>query len=251
MRPRIVIPARFAASTSALRYEAIVTARALSAAVWRAGGEPLTIHPHAPDGVVDEDEVRERLAVADGLLLPGGGDLSAETYGEELSSERVYDVDVEQDAFDLALARLALADGLPLLAVCRGVQVVNVVRGGTLVQHMDVPSDGTTECHRHVVHEVPTEPGTVLAAVVGPRVVVSCYHHQCVRALGDGLVVSARAADGTPEAVELPGTPGWFLGVQWHPEDTAATDPAQHALFAGLVEAACVRSRAAGSPTPA
>jgi putative glutamine amidotransferase len=233
----VVIPARFAASTSALRYGAVVTARALSAAVYQAGGEPLTMHPWAPQGRVDDEQVRRRLAVADAVLLPGGGDLSPVHYGGE-DHHSLYDMDDEQDAFDLAVARVCLADEVPLLAVCRGLQVVTAARGGTLVTDM---GDG---CHRHVVQEVQVEPGTLLARALGTTSTkASCYHHQCVQRPGEGMVAVAHAADGTPEAYETPGQAGWFIGVQWHPEDTADADPEQAGLFSALVDAA--RSRAA------
>ncbi len=228
--PIVVIPGRFSASASALRYRAIVTARALSEAVLRAGGEPITVHPWAPDGVVTVDEVADRLRFADAVLLPGGGDLSPERYGQQVEHDAVYDVDHEQDGFDLAVAEWALGAGVPLLAVCRGTQVVNVLRGGTLRQHMDDP-------HRHVVHDVAVDEGSRLAAAVGAQVTASCYHHQAIERLGDGLHVVARAEDGTPEAIELDGHDGWFVGVQWHPEDTAETDPVQLAVLRGLVDA--------------
>ena len=229
--PIVAIPGRFSASASALRYRAVVTARALSEAVLRAGGEPVTVHPWAPSGTVAIDEVADRLRFADAVLLPGGGDLSPERYGQPVAHDDVYDVDHEQDAFDLAVAEWALGSGVPLLAVCRGTQVVNVLRGGDLRQHMDDP-------HRHVVHEVQVVPGTRLAAAVGTTVTASCYHHQSLERLGDGLQVVARAEDGTPEAIELDGHDGWFLGVQWHPEDTADSDPVQLAVLRGLVDAA-------------
>jgi putative glutamine amidotransferase len=231
MRPRIAIPARFAASTSALRYEAVVTARRLSELVLLAGGEPLTMHPWAPGGIVDPAEVADRMALADGVLLPGGGDVDPAAYGQEAVSEHVYDVDAEQDAFDLAVARWALERGVPLLAVCRGLQVVNVALGGTLAQHMSEP-------HRHVVQPLTVTAGSLLAEVLGGAVQASCYHHQQLDRLGSGLRASAHAADGTVEAVELPDSPGWFLGVQWHPEDTYDADPQQLALVTALVTAA-------------
>ncbi len=230
-RPLVAVPARFSQSASALRYRAVVTARALSESVLRAGGEPLAVHPWAPAGVVTPEEVGERLAWADAVLLPGGGDLDPSLYGHDAAHEAVYDVDAEQDAFDLAVARWALAAGVPTLAICRGTQVVNVARGGSLEQHMADP-------HVHRVDHVEVlDPG--LAQVLGARSVeVSCYHHQCLDRLGDGLAVAARAADGTPEAVTLPDGPGWFLGVQWHPEDTADKDPVQQAVLDALVAAA-------------
>jgi putative glutamine amidotransferase len=234
-RPRILIPARFSGSASALRYGAEVTSRNLVEAVFAAGGEPLVVHPHAPGGVADRAEVTSRLENADGVLLPGGGDLAAHWTGQE-PHPTLYDVDNEQDAFDLAVAEVALGSGLPLLAVCRGLQVVNAVLGGTLVQDMDDPSTGSTH-HRHLRQAVEVEAGSRLAAIVGTTLDTSCYHHQCIATPGAGMVVVATAPDGVVEGVELPEAEGWFLGVQWHPEDTWAEDTHQLALFEALVAA--------------
>ncbi|MDX3779287.1 gamma-glutamyl-gamma-aminobutyrate hydrolase family protein [Streptomyces europaeiscabiei] len=227
-RPLIAIPARFSATTSALRYAAEVNARALIEAVWRAGGEPASIHPAAGDAAA-------RLARFDGVLLPGGGDLAPYRYGAADTHDSVYDVDEAQDAFDLEVARAALRSGIPLLAVCRGLQAVNVALGGTLEQDMGGPERE----HRHLVHPVALRRGTVLERATGAqKVEASCYHHQRVDRLGEGLEITARAADGTAEGLELRGAPGWFTAVQWHPEDTAHEDPAQQALFDALVRAA-------------
>lgn len=235
-RPRIAIPARFSASASALRFGADVTARKLAHGVYAAGGEPLMVHPVAPGGVVDAAEVRDRVTWADGILLPGGGDLSPRFTGDAMHPTH-YDVDEEQDAFDLALGRVALDGDRPLLAVCRGLQVINVLLGGTL--SVDMNELGRTE-HRHVTQPVEVAPDSLVRRVLGPAgepVHVSCYHHQALRELGAGLVTTARAHDGTIEAVEMPGRAAWFLGVQWHPEDTHDTDPAQAALFRAFVDA--------------
>ncbi|WP_425246480.1 gamma-glutamyl-gamma-aminobutyrate hydrolase family protein [Streptomyces sp. NEAU-NA10] len=230
-RPLIAIPARFSATASALRYAAEVNARALVEAVWRAGGEPASIHPADPD----EQDVTARLARFDGVLLPGGGDLAPHRYGAAGTHASVYDVDDLQDAFDLELARRALHSGLPLLAICRGLQVVNVALGGTLEQDMG----GPRREHRHVLHPVAVQRGTLLEQATGAeKAEASCYHHQRVDRPGTGLVVTARAADGTVEGLELPDTHGWFTAVQWHPEDTAHEDPAQQGLFDALVRAA-------------
>ncbi|MEU5958505.1 gamma-glutamyl-gamma-aminobutyrate hydrolase family protein [Streptomyces sp. NPDC047525] len=231
-RPLIGLPQRYSATTSALRYEAVVTARALAEAVFRAGGEPFMMLPGSAD------EAAARLARCDGLLLPGGGDLAPWRYagdGSEVHGS-VYDVDDAQDAFDLALARCAVRRGLPVLAVCRGLQVVNVALGGSLRQDMGGPESE----HRHKVHRVRVDPGSVVARALGAESTsVSCFHHQCVERLGRGLVATGWAEDdGTVEALELPGGSGWFAAVQWHPEDTAGSDAGQQGLFGGLVRAA-------------
>jgi putative glutamine amidotransferase len=226
-----VVPGRFSASASALRYRALVNAVALLEALRAAGGEPVTVLPTAPDGVVDADDVGRRLSFADAVLLPGGGDVAPVHYGATESHGEVYDVDEVQDLFDLAVARWALREGVPLLAVCRGLQVVNVAQGGTLEQHMEVP-------HRHVRHSVEVAEGSRLAATVGTSPAVSCYHHQRIDRLGNGLRPVARCSEGGVEAVESDRAPGFFLGVQWHPEDTAAEDPRQAALFGALVDSA-------------
>ena len=231
VRPLIAIPARFSATTSALRFAAEVNARALVEAVWRAGGEPLTLHPTHPA----DTDVAARLARFAGVLLPGGGDLAPYRYGATDTHDSVYHVDDLQDAFDLEAARAALDSGLPLLAVCRGLQVVNVAFGGTLEQDMGGPES----THRHVVHPVTLQPDSGVARAVGAeKLDVSCCHHQRVDRLATGLEATARAADGTVEAVELGTAPGWFLAVQWHPEDTAHEDALQQHLFDALVGAA-------------
>ncbi|MGC5568623.1 gamma-glutamyl-gamma-aminobutyrate hydrolase family protein [Streptomyces sp. FR-108] len=231
------MPARFSATSSALDRPAEAGARALIEAVWRAGGEPCGIHPHAPDGTADADGVRDRLARFDGLLLPGGGDVAPYRYGAARTHRAVYDVDDEQDGFDLELARQALAHRIPLLAVCRGLQVVNTALGGTLHQDMNAPG----HTHRHVRHPVFLTPWSAVARITGTdKAEASCYHHQRVDRLGEGLRVTGHAADGTVEAVELADAAGdgRFVAVQWHPEDTARTDPAQQRLFDSLVRMA-------------
>jgi len=228
-RPLIAIPARFSASAAALRFEAEVSARKLIEAVYAAGGEPLSVHP---DGSLTSVEAGERLSFADGVLLPGGGDLSPVHYGGP-AHDSLYDMDPGQDVFDLAVARWCLNSGRPLLAICRGLQVVNVAMGGTLVQ--DMPRH-----HRHLRSELALRPGTAVHDVLGQdTVTISCYHHQTVDRVGTGLRPTAFSADGVVEAIEPAGPGrGWFLAVQWHPEDTAASDPAQQHLFDALVSAA-------------
>jgi putative glutamine amidotransferase len=236
-RPLIAIPARFSKRATALRYRAEVLARALSEAVYAAGAEPVVIHPVAPEARIDMDAVRERLWFADGVLLPGGGDVAARWSGQQPHPSQ-YGVDEEQDAFDIAVAKVALADQLPLLAICRGTQIVNVALGGDLVQDMD----DTTGNHRNRVHGIEVDETSLLGEIVGRRTTISCAHHQCIATLGDGLVPAAYASDGVIEAVTLQDHEGWYLGVQWHPEDSAATDPVQAAVFEHFTDAASKRA---------
>jgi putative glutamine amidotransferase len=190
---------------------------------------------------LDDDEVEDLLDRVDGLLLLGGGDLDPRTYHEEAHT-KVYGVSEQRDATELALARAALGRDFPVLAICRGHQILNVALGGALEQHL--PDLRGVDEHGQpgvaggaLEHEVKVEPGTRLAAVMGgERATASCHHHQAVDEPGQGLRVVARADDGIIEATELadPGAP-WVVSVQWHPEDTAATDPAQQRLFDTLV----------------
>ncbi|MDX6326124.1 MAG: putative glutamine amidotransferase [Nocardioidaceae bacterium] len=237
-RPVVVIPARFSANASALRYRAEVAAAKLVDAVYDAGAEPLVLHAEVPEGLCDEALdalVRERIWMADGILLPGGGDLAAH-WADQAAHETQYDVDETQDAFDLSLARVALSHAIPLLAICRGTQVVNVARGGDLVQDL---TEALGADHRHLVHDIKILDDSPLRQVVpADHLTISCYHHQGLSRLGDGLRASAYAEDGTIEAVSLDGHQGWYLGVQWHPEDTAATDAEQAGIFRAFVEAA-------------
>lgn len=237
-RPTVVIPARFSEHATVLRHRAEVNAAKLIQSLWAAGGEPITVHPEAPGAVLDDslvDEVAERFWMADAILLPGGGDVSARWSGQP-AHESLYGVDEEQDAFDIALGRWALRDRIPLLAICRGNQIVNVARGGQLVQDM---SEATGRDHFGLVHELELDADSPLRRiVVGDRLTVSCYHHQCLSVLGHGLLPAAHAADGTIEAVTIDGHRGWYLGVQWHPEDSAEADPVQASIFSSFVDAA-------------
>lgn len=233
-RPLIAIPGRFSDSASALRSKAVVNARKLLDAVYAAGGEPITVLPKAPDGHVSMSEMADRLSWADGLLLPGGGDLDPSRYGQAPASEHLYDMDPEQDAFDLVAARWADEAGVPVLAICRGLQVVNTARGGDLHQHMQDP-------HRHVVQEVHATHPALVELIGDEEVAISCYHHQRLGRVGERLEIAAVAADGTVEAVVDPGSHSWFLGIQWHAEDTAATDPVQQGLFSALIDHAARR----------
>ena len=181
-------------------------------AVDRAGGRPLLV-PLTSEGV------HETLAALDGMLFPGGADLDPELYDQEPHDE-TFGVDSERDRAELTLLEEALALDMPVLAVCRGSQVLNVARGGDLQQHLpDVVGD---EKHKHTPgtfadHNVTVEAGTRLAALVGEKAPVKSHHHQGFGRIGEGLRVAARAEDGTIEAIEDPGL-RFAVGVLWHPE---------------------------------
>ena len=203
------------------------------AAVERAGAVPLLIPPvpgHAA----------RYLELVDGVVLAGGGDLDPAHYRGR-SDETFYGVDAQRDALELALARALVERRQPTLAICRGMQVLNVALGGTLIEHLPAVV-GEDVLHRKpprepVAHPVSVKPGSRLAAIAG---VTQCapmsWHHQALRTVAPGLEVVATAPDGTIEAVELPGHP-WLIAVQWHPELTADKDPAQQRLFDALVRA--------------
>lgn len=205
-------------------------------AVLRAGGSPVLLPVGCDDDVV---------AVLDGLVVIGGADIDPASYGAE-PHPRTTGTRPARDAHELAVVRAALALDLPLLAVCRGAQLLNVVFGGTLQQHL--PDECGHEGHRPapaVFGEtvVRTEPDSLLATVLGDQTRVPCYHHQSLDRVAAGLRVTARAADGTTEAVEPLASAGWVLGVQWHPEE----DAGDNRLFDAHVRAA--RERSARSDT--
>jgi putative glutamine amidotransferase len=176
--------------------------------VQRAGGLAAMLPPDAPE------QAAAVVARLDGLVIAGGPDVEPVRYGAD-PHPRTGPPARARDAWELALIEAALAARLPLLGICRGMQLLNVALGGTLVQHI--------EGHAEVVgvfgdHPVKPVPGTLYAPAVPEETSVPTYHHQAVDRLGTGLVPTAYAEDGTVEAVELPSAPGWVLGVQWHPE---------------------------------
>jgi putative glutamine amidotransferase len=196
-------------------------------ALERAGARPLLVPP-------TEDGIDETLDVLDAIVFSGGADVDPAVYGAE--RQEVTDAPQKhRDRAELALLRAALERDMPVLAICRGSQLLNVSRGGDLVQHL--PDAVGNEGHRErpgafSEHEVDVHTGTRLAGIVGEGSSVKSSHHQGVGRLGAGLVESARAPDGTVEAIEDPAK-RFALGVLWHPE--AADDDA---LFRALVEEA-------------
>ena len=196
-------------------------------AVERAGGRPLLVPP-------SEDGIDETLDAVDGVIFSGGSDLDPATYGQEPHPE-TKGVVAGRDRAELTLLEAALARDMPVLAVCRGSQVLNVARGGDLVQHL--PEVVGHDDHKHTPgqyadHDVELEPETRLAELLGDRAPVKSHHHQGFGRLGSGLRQAARAEDGTVEALEDP-SHRFALGVLWHPE--AGEDMR---LFEALVQAA-------------
>ncbi|HUF00968.1 MAG TPA: gamma-glutamyl-gamma-aminobutyrate hydrolase family protein, partial [Gaiellaceae bacterium] len=196
-------------------------------AVERAGGRPLVVPP-------SESGIAETLDALDGIVFSGGADLDPASYGAE-AHPATDEPQRRRDAGELALLRAALEQDVPTLAICRGSQLLNVVRSGDLVQHL--PEVVGDEKHKATPgtfsqHGVRIDPESRLGRLVGEHAPVKSHHHQGLGRVGQGLVTSAWADDGTPEGIEDP-TRRFALGVLWHPE--AGEDSA---LFEALVEEA-------------
>lgn len=208
-------------------------------AILAAGGLPLQMAL-----TTDEDVIASYVALADGVAVPGGPDVSPRRWG----SDEPYDPDLlceERDAFEFPLVRRALEADLPILTTCRGTQLLNVALGGTLC--MDVPSlgavDGMAQWHHAGIlngpaHPVEVEEGSRLSRAMGgvTEAQVNSAHHCCVDVLGEGVRLVARATDGVPEGIEVPGR-RFCVGVQWHPEYTWRTIESDFSLWRSFVDA--------------
>ena len=215
------------------------TKRTYCDALGAAGGAPILIP--LLDG---EERLLDVFRHLDGLLLSGGGDVRPEHFGQPRLA-RLIEVDTARDRTELVLTRHAVKEGLPILAICRGVQMLNVALEGTLYQDIaeQVPHAlrhrlSSDYARNYLAHEVLVEPGTWLADVMGDGPVpVNSFHHQAVREVGHGLRVAGRALDGVIEALE--GQDDHFvLGVQWHPEELYQDAPRMLQLFHRFIEAA-------------
>ena len=200
--------------------------------VRQAGGLPILLAP-------GEKNVVEVFSLVDGILFAGGGDLAPTIYGGK-PHPRIARVDAERDRFEMSLARLALASDKPVLGICRGFQLLNIVTGGDLLQHVPDKYDGAV-LHRQengdqTEHEVNLMAGSRLAEIIGAtRINVVSMHHQALDRIAHGWQVVAHADDGLVEAIEHTNHP-WMVAVLWHPE-LALDDPNHQRVFAAFVKA--------------
>ena len=241
MTPLVAVAGRTGAPSRVSRDEVAFAGKRYLNSLLRAGAEPVVVAPQEFD-----DDASELLSRFDALVLMGGPDVDPTLYGQT-ASPKVYGVAPHQDRFESAMLRGALANELPVLAVCRGMQLTNVVLGGTLVQHLgDLPNAASLVAHapgefpvgaEFALHDVSLEPGSWLVrATRCEKLNGASFHHQGIDRLAPGFVVVGRAPDGLLEAIEH--EQHRIIGVQWHPEDTSADDPAQQRIYDGFVELA-------------
>ena len=234
MAPLILIVGRIANEAAPVRGEAFAAGQRYCRSVQRSGGLPVIVPPIGEMA----DQLDQLVARADGLVLHGGGDIDPRRYGQTPTAEQIYGIVPDHDEIELGIAAAAVEAGVPVLAICRGMQVLNVALGGTLVQ------DIGSEDHWHGYRDVALAPDSQLAHELGVHTVTHCHcvHHQALDRIADPLrAVGHDATDGVIHAVEL-AEPGWVFGVQWHPEDTALHDSGQQRLFDGLVAAAAIHA---------
>jgi putative glutamine amidotransferase len=208
-------------------------------AVRRAGGIPILI---PPDSANEAESLLHRL---DGLIITGGADINPKHYGGNTQHPSLTKIDPERDNSEMALIHAWLNTNKPMLCVCRGMQVLNVALGGTMHEH--IPDVRENDIHRSAdglwaIHEVLVDENSLLAQVMGTNNVETYSgHHQAVKAIGQGLCIVAQAPDGIVEALAHEKHP-WLIGVQWHPEKSAATDPTQQRIFDVLAQQAKLNS---------
>ena len=233
MTPVILLPGKLTTNSQGVRGDSFSTGRRYSEAVARAGGVVVQAQPIAQTTAA----AHELVARFDGVIIQGGGDIDPNRYGQKPRSNAIYGISLEHDELEIAVIRAAIELDKPVLAICRGIQILNVALGGTLHQHLaDVLADGESHWDKH--HEINLEPNSRVAKAmktVAPKQSHS-FHHQAIDKLAPGLVVTGRAPDQTIEAVEL-NAKKWIVGVQWHPEDDADIEPDQQNLFNGFVDA--------------
>jgi putative glutamine amidotransferase len=229
VKPLVVIVGRQSDDAEGVRGKPFAVGQMYLRAVERAGGIPLMM----PPVVSLIDDIPSVLHRVDGVVFHGGGDVDPRRYGQDANEESLYGIVAEHDAVELAMMAAAIEADTPVLAICRGLQILNVLRGGTLVQ--DIGSDD----HWHQFTATQLDGGSRIAKAMGTDLPEQCHcvHHQALDQLGDGLRVVGRHADGIIHAVELESA-RWIVGTQWHPEDSAASDPQQQGLFDELIRQA-------------
>ena len=225
--PLVVIPGRRSAEAKGHRTPVVSGGRLYADAVERAGGLAIVMPPTESLAVIHATVDR-----CNAMVLLGGGDVSPTRY-QQTEQSQLFGVDEFIDDFEIAAIKHALKRDIPILAICRGHQVLNVALGGTLVQHLP-----TTQEHRDTMHEVHLVPGSLPALAMGtPSPLVHSFHHQALDIVAAELTVVGTFHDGTIEAVQHKNA-SWVVGVQWHPEDTAEHDQANQGLFNELVRQA-------------
>ncbi len=233
MTPLILLPGKLTTEATGVRGDSFSTGRLYSHAIAQAGGVALQVQPIA-QSVKSASELVSRF---DGVILQGGGDIDPSLYGQTKMSNKIYGICAEHDSLEIAILRAAIAQNKPVLAICRGMQILNVALGGTLHQDLgEVLEDG--EAHWNKYHEIVLTSGSRVAQAMkttSPKQSHS-FHHQALDKVAQDLIVTGRAEDNTVEAVEHKSA-HWIVGVQWHPEDEAKTEPDQQNLFDGFIDA--------------
>lgn len=242
MNPLVAVAGRTGAPSRVSRDEVAFAGKRYLHSLLRAGAEPVVIAPQ----VFADDDAGNLLSRFDALLLMGGPDVDPVMYGQQPSAH-VYGVSLHQDRFETALLMAAIANEIPVLAVCRGMQLANVALGGTLVQHLgDLPNADALVAHapgefpvgaEFVVHDIDLAAGSWLSrATRTTRVRGASFHHQGIDRLAPGFKAVGHAPDGLLEAIEH--EDHRIIGVQWHPEDTSATDAEQQRIYDAFVDLA-------------
>lgn len=223
--PLVLVVGRVSPEAKGVRGPAFAAGRTYSHAIERAGGIPVIVPPIPELGHRFDQLIRR----VDAIVLHGGGDVDPARYDAE-PHDTIAGVQHAHDEAELAVVRAALDADVPMLAICRGLQVLNVAMGGTLVQ--DIGRDDHWFTHT----DVTVEAGSLAADAFASTLVGGCHcvHHQVLDRVADGLRVTGRHADGTVHVAEVTSA-RWTVGVQWHPEDTAHDDPVQQALFTALL----------------
>ena len=229
MKPLVVIVGRQSHEAQGVRGAPFAAGQSYFRSVERAGGIPMMLPPIP--GLIDD--IPSLLRRFDAVVFHGGGDIDPRRYGQEATEESLYGIVAEHDAMELAMVTAAIEADKPVLAICRGQQILNVALGGTLLQ------DIGTEDHWKRFTATELDAGSRIAKAMGTERADKCHcvHHQALDRLGDGLRIVGRHASGIIHAVELEAA-RWVVGVQWHPEDSADEDPQQQGLFDELIRQA-------------